>query len=139
MSFPPSTSHQVRQKTSLFFCWRLRNRHYSAKLSHLNFLHCVVHDVLGMDREFGGEKIHVGLWDTRVREDNDRLRVLSYPQTDLFIICFDVSVMRMFQNVTSIWAPEVSNSGEGAPCVLIGCKSDLRNDVTTVRLVFRGK
>ena len=35
-------------------------------------------------------KIDLGLWDTAGQEDYDRLRPLSYPQTDVFLICFSV-------------------------------------------------
>ncbi len=34
-----------------------------------------------------GRPCSVGLWDTAGQEDYDRLRPLSYPQTDVFLIC----------------------------------------------------
>ena len=36
------------------------------------------------------KKYVLGLWDTSGQEDYDRLRPLSYPQTDVFIICFSI-------------------------------------------------
>merc|ERR1711916_413852 len=37
-----------------------------------------------------GRPVTLGLWDTAGQEDYDRLRPLSYPQTDVFLICFAV-------------------------------------------------
>ena len=35
-------------------------------------------------------QVNLGLWDTVAQEDYDRLRPLSYPQTDVFLVCFSV-------------------------------------------------
>src|SRR3990167_5683245 len=34
--------------------------------------------------------ISLGLWDTAGQEEYDRLRPLSYPQTDVFLACFSI-------------------------------------------------
>ena len=46
-----------------------------------------------------GEPISLGLWDTAGQEDYDRLRPLSYPQTDVFLICFSIVSPASFDNV----------------------------------------
>lgn len=46
-----------------------------------------------------GSPISLGLWDTAGQEDYDRLRPLSYPQTDVFLICFSVVSPPSFDNV----------------------------------------
>lgn len=47
----------------------------------------------------GGEPYTLGLFDTAGQEDYDRLRPLSYPQTDVFLVCFSVVAPASFENV----------------------------------------
>jgi len=75
-----------------------------------------------------GVPVSLGLWDTAGQEDYDRLRPLSYPQTDVFLICFSVVSPSSFENVTSKWCPEIKHHCPDAPILLIGTKIDLRED-----------
>ena len=45
-----------------------------------------------------GKDINLGLWDTAGQADYDRLRPLSYPQTDFFLICFSLADRFTFEN-----------------------------------------
>ena len=72
--------------------------------------------------------ITLGLWDTAGQEDYDRLRPLSYPQTDVFLICFALDGSTSFENVRNKWIPEIQHHAPGVPFILVGTKLDLRND-----------
>jgi len=54
------------------------------------------------------------------------LRPLSYPNTDVIIICYDVTNYSSYENVTTKWVPETSHHCPGVPMVLVACKTDLR-------------
>jgi len=79
-----------------------------------------------------GKPINLGLWDTAGQEDYDRLRPLSYPQTDVFLVCFSVISTSSFENVKTKWVPEIQHHAPGVPIVLVGTKSDLRKDESTI-------
>ncbi|CAD5118352.1 DgyrCDS7062 [Dimorphilus gyrociliatus] len=79
-----------------------------------------------------GISVNLGLWDTAGQEDYDRLRPLSYPQTDIFLICFSVVSPPSFDNVTTKWCKEIRHHCPDAPVVLVGTKIDLREDKGTL-------
>ncbi|KAG5513338.1 hypothetical protein PMAC_001401 [Pneumocystis sp. 'macacae'] len=75
-----------------------------------------------------GKPISLGLWDTAGQEDYDRLRPLSYPQTDVFLICFSLVSPPSFENVRTKWFTEISHHAPNIPIILVGTKLDLRDN-----------
>ncbi|RCK60702.1 Ras-related C3 botulinum toxin substrate 1 [Candida viswanathii] len=77
-----------------------------------------------------GEPIKLGLWDTAGQSEYDRLRPLSYPQTEIFLCCFSVISPDSFHNVKSKWIPEIlHHCPKDILILLIGTKIDLRDDL----------
>ena len=78
-----------------------------------------------------GKPVNLGLWDTAGQEDYDRLRPLSYPQTDVFIVCYSVISPASFENVKTKWFPELNHHSPGTPIILVGTKVDMRDEAKT--------
>ncbi|GAB5574658.1 cell division control protein 42 homolog isoform X2 [Prionailurus iriomotensis] len=69
----------------------------------------------------GGEPYTLGLFDTAGQEDYDRLRPLSYPQTD------------------EKWVPEITHHCPKTPFLLVGTQIDLRDDPSTIEKLAKNK
>ena len=87
----------------------------------------------------GSEPYTLGLFDTAGQEDYDRLRPLSYPQTDVFLVCFSVVSPASFENVKEKWFPEVRHHCPGVPCIIVGTQSDLRDEPSTLDKLAKNK
>lgn len=103
--------------------------------------------------QFDGKEIELALWDTAGQEEYDRLRPLSYPESDVILIVFSVDFPVSLGNVQDKvslrvsltvsdkdrlfqqWYPEVAHFCEGTPLVLVGTKTDLRRDDQTRRML----
>jgi len=66
----------------------------------------------------GEEPYTLGLFDTAGQEDYDRLRPLSYPSTDVFLVCFSTVLPSSFENVKEKWAPELKHRCPKTPFLL---------------------
>ncbi|EED13025.1 Rho GTPase Rho4, putative [Talaromyces stipitatus ATCC 10500] len=82
-----------------------------------------------------GKTVELALWDTAGQEEYDRLRPLSYPETDLLFVCFAIDCPNSLENVMDKWYPEVLHFCPTTPLILVGLKSDLRNKSTCIELL----
>jgi len=74
----------------------------------------------------------VTLWDTAGQEDFDRLRPLSYPGTDIFLICLAVTTPLSLTNAKLKWRSEVQHHCPQTQYMLVGLKTDLRGTSSDV-------
>ncbi|KAM3874293.1 rho-related GTP-binding protein RhoF [Diretmus argenteus] len=81
----------------------------------------------------GGKEVRLNLYDTAGQDDYDRLRPLSYQEANMVLVCYDVTNPTSFENVMIKWHPEVKHFCPDIPVILIGCKTDLRNDKACMR------
>lgn len=91
------------------------------------------------DIEVDGKSVELALWDTAGQEDYDRLRPLSYPDTDVILMCFSVDSHDSLENIHAKWVPEVQHFCPNVPFLLIATKKDLRNDPATRQALGRDK
>jgi Ras-related C3 botulinum toxin substrate 1 len=77
------------------------------------------------------QQINLQLWDTAGQEDYKTIRPLSYTQTDVFVICFSLVSPTSLENVQNIWIPEIKEYCPTTPYILVGMKSDLRDEIST--------
>lgn len=66
-------------------------------------------------------------------------RPLSYPLTDVFIICFSLVSPTSYENVKYIWVPELEENCPDTPYILVGLKKDLRDDFESHSDEFKSK
>jgi GTPase SAR1 family protein len=96
----------------------------------------------------GDKAVSLSLYDTAGHEDygenskifnffflidflsKDSMRTMSYPGTDVFLICYSVISRESFANVKLKWVKELQKMCPGVPYVLVGLKTDLRTDET---------
>ena len=78
-----------------------------------------------------GQHLQLSLWDTAGQEEFDRLRSLSYSDTNVIMLCFSVDSRVSLENAETKWVPEIQEQCKGAKVVLCALKCDLRENETT--------
>ncbi|MBN3271593.1 CDC42 protein, partial [Polyodon spathula] len=73
------------------------------------------------------------------QEDYDRLRPLSYPQTDVFLVCFSVVSPSSFENVKEKVCLSVLLLMYFSVFLLVGTQIDLRDDPSTIEKLAKNK
>lgn len=71
--------------------------------------------------------VSLELWDTAGQEDYERTRPMTYPDTNVFIICFSLVCPTNLENVKNKWKSEIRSFCPKAEIILCGTKADLRD------------
>ncbi|XP_048840977.1 rho-related GTP-binding protein RhoJ [Brienomyrus brachyistius] len=98
-----------------------------------------VFDHYAVNVTVSGKQHLLGLYDTAGQEDYNQLRPLSYPNTDVFLICFSVVNPASYHNVQEEWVPELKACMPHVPYILIGTQIDLRDDPKTLSRLLHMK
>ena len=85
------------------------------------------------DIEVDNKLVELALWDTAGQEEFDRLRPLSYPDTDVILLCFSIDSPDSLENIPEKWTPEIKHFCPKVPIILVGNKNDLRDDDSTIQ------
>lgn len=84
--------------------------------------------------EVDGKMMELELWDTAGQESYDKLRPLSYPNSDVVLMCFSIDNPDSLANVHEKWVPEVRHfCGQSVPLILVGNKIDLRHEKNAMK------
>lgn len=79
------------------------------------------------DERINDKPFNLNLFDTAGQGGYERLRTVSYPQTDVFLICFGVDLPASFENVCNFLL-EINHICPGTPFLIVGTRIDTRDD-----------
>ncbi|ELP89243.1 Rho GTPase, putative [Entamoeba invadens IP1] len=79
--------------------------------------------------------VSLGLWDTAGQEEFDSLRPLSYPGTDIFLLCYAVNSSASLANLKDKWYPEIQKYCKDEFKMMVGLKVDLRENAQEVKKI----
>ena len=93
------------------------------------------HSVKKVQYTFGGRlrNVNLQLWDTIGQEEYLEARKWIYTDANLVMIVFSVAEPNSLANVETRWIGEASAYCPGIPVILVGTKTDLREDERTIK------
>merc|ERR1712096_337326 len=80
-----------------------------------------------------GDPLSIGLWDTASQDEYEKLRPISYPNTDVFLLLFDITNTTSFYNVSKKWLKEIRHYNPRTPIILVGTQSDKKYNSNTIK------
>lgn len=98
-----------------------------------------VFDNYAVTIKISGQSYSLGLFDTAGQEEYDRLRPLSYPQTDVFLVTFSVVNPNSYENIKEKWVPEIVHHCPQTPFLIVGTQVDLREDSEILKKLSKNR
>jgi len=87
-----------------------------------------------LDRVIDGRRVELALWDNAGQEEFDKLRLLSYQETDVFLVVYSLNSKDAYRNINDKWIEEIKEHSIGVPLILVATKCDLRTSTSTLIL-----
>lgn len=87
-----------------------------------------VEEPLTKDVTLDGIDYTISVYDTTGEEQYERLRPLSYPGTDIFLLVYSIGRLKSFAYLTMRFIPEIQHFVPNTEFVFVGAKLDLRTD-----------
>ncbi|NP_001080385.1 Rho family GTPase 1 L homeolog [Xenopus laevis] len=78
------------------------------------------------------QRVELSLWDTSGSPYYDNVRPLCYSDSDAVLLCFDISRPESLDSAMKKWKSEITDYCPNTRILLIGCKTDLRTDLSTI-------
>ena len=115
-------AHVVDVTTDLFKIWLEKLYHKFVFCSWESFEH-LSENILN-DNVFFHQlgQVEFALWDTAGQDEYEKLRALSYPDTDVILMCFSVDCRSSLENISEKWTLEVNQYCPEVPFILVGNK-----------------
>eukprot|EP00727_Mastigamoeba_balamuthi_P009853 m51a1_g5490 putative ras-related protein rac1-like (404) ;mRNA; r:324709-326478 len=83
-----------------------------------------------------GVRFRLNLVDTAGHDDYERLRLVAYEGADVFAVCYSVGAPPTFTSVADRWRQEIRSRCPSTPVILVGLKSDMREDAVSMSAVM---
>ncbi|XP_025898620.1 rho-related GTP-binding protein Rho6 [Nothoprocta perdicaria] len=78
------------------------------------------------------QRVELSLWDTSGSPYYDNVRPLCYSDSDAVLLCFDISRPETLDSASKKWKTEILDYCPATRVLLVGCKTDLRTDLSTL-------
>ncbi|XP_048736304.1 cdc42 homolog [Ostrea edulis] len=86
-----------------------------------------------------GIPYHLNLFDTAGKEDFSKVRVMSYINSDVFLVCFSIDDIKSLVHAQESWVPELRQHLPNTPFILVGTKLDVRFQQPDIQVVNSSK